>query len=236
MGNLYITRRSLQNTADAAALVGAQNRDGDTLNLVGSAAVRDARDYAARNGVYTNSGVANGLWHPSPENGVLVNWPPSSGNHAGDRGYLEVRCARSVTSFFAAVFGAGPVRLEARAVARGRGRFAEAAIIALRDDPQAIKIGGSSNTVVQGSVYSRGSIFANCRRNGRDRLDLRPRYRRPGWAQRQSADTCLRGRAGPLRPQLAHPTGRFHWTGHALALRQRRRRRAWLAAHLPRHL
>ena len=161
IGNLYLTRRVMQNVADQAALVGAQNRNGDTLCLNGNDAVRDARIYATKNGVYSNSGVANGIWHPDINNGVRPVWPPSVGNHAGDCGYLEVYVAKTVNSFFAGVIGANPVRVEARAVARGFGGYAEAAIIALKDDPQAIKIGGSSNNVVTGSVYSRGDVFAH---------------------------------------------------------------------------
>ncbi|MHB1135060.1 MAG: pilus assembly protein TadG-related protein [Chloroflexota bacterium] len=160
VGNMYLVRRNLQNAADAAALVGAQNRLGDTLWLNGVDAVKDARAYAAKNGVYTNSGVANGIWHPSYNNGVQVNWPPTEGNHSGDYGYLEVNCSQSVTSFFAGVFGANPVRLEARAVARGRGRSAEAAIIALHDDPAAIEVQGNAEVDVIGSIYSRGGVRA----------------------------------------------------------------------------
>lgn len=175
VGNLYLTRRQLQNVADEAALVGAQKRSDNSLCLSPVDAIKEARAYATKNGVYTDSGVANHIWHPDPDgkNGVVVNYPPSTGNHSVDHpaspdhpvdlacGYLEVRVARTVNSFFAGFLGANPVRIEARAVARGFGGYAEAALIALKDDPQAIKIGGSSYNQIVGSVYSRGNVFAN---------------------------------------------------------------------------
>lgn len=162
VSNLYLTRRHLQNVADEAALVGAQKRSDDySLTLNGAAAVQDARRYAIKNGVQTDAGANNGDWSPSIGNGVKVNWPPASGNHKDDEGYLEVYTARTVNSFFAGFLGANPVRIEARAVARGFGNYPEAALVALKDDPQAIKIGGSSYNEIVGSVYSRGNVFAN---------------------------------------------------------------------------
>ncbi len=163
VGNIYLTRRVLQNVADQAALVGAQQRATDgTLTLNGPQAIKDARIYATKNGVISDPSAASGIWSNDPANGVKVNWPPAAGsNHAGDGGYLEVFASRTVKSFFAGIFGANPVRVEARAVARGFGDFGTAAVIALMDDPQAIKIGGSSTSTVVGSVYSTGSVFAN---------------------------------------------------------------------------
>ncbi len=162
VGQLYMAQRRLQNAADMAALVGAQNRANDfTRELDGPSAVRDARAYAQKNGFATNPGVAEGIWHPDSNNGVVVYFPPRTGHYVGNTDYLEVRVAKTVPSLFATILGSNGVRLEARAVARGYSGFATAAIVALKEDPQALKTGGSANTYVQGGVYSRGGIYAH---------------------------------------------------------------------------
>ena len=162
VGQMYMVQRNLQNVADEAALVGAQNRSGGINNLsLTSAAVADARRYAKANGVNNDAGANDHVWNPSWDNGVLVHWPPMSGYHVGDLGYLEVVVAKTIGPTFAGVFNRNNTRIQARAVARGFGGYAEAAIIALDEDTAAIKAGGSQNTNVVGSIYSRGGIFAN---------------------------------------------------------------------------
>lgn len=161
IGQLYLARRHLQNVADQAVLVGAQRRMPlGTAQLDPTWAIKDARIYADANGVNTDPAAANHTWHPSADEGVRVDFPPVTGNHVGDPKYLEVTVAKRVPSLFAGILGQDSVRIEARAVATGFGGSADAAIIALKDDPQAIKSGGSSHTQVLGSIYSRGSIKA----------------------------------------------------------------------------
>lgn len=161
VGQLYMQQRRIQNVADMAALVGAQRRANDlTFDLNKPAAIQDARIYAEKNGVVNSSGAAEN-WNPAPENGVVAYNPPRVGNHVGDPGYLEVRVARTVPSIFAGVFNGGSVRLEGRAVARGYGGYAEAAVIALREDARAIEAGGNAEIDVIGSIYSRGGVATN---------------------------------------------------------------------------
>src|SRR3990172_3001238 len=81
-GQLYMNSPRLQNVADLAALAGAQNRlPGFTCNLTVGPDVQDARRYAQKNGTNTDSGSNEGVWNPTSDNGVLVNFPPDSGNH-----------------------------------------------------------------------------------------------------------------------------------------------------------
>lgn len=161
IGQLYMQQRKLQNVADMAALVGAQRRANDLTRALSHVdAIKDARIYAEKNGVANNSG-ADQVWSPDSNNGVLVYHPPQTGNHVGDEGFLEVRVAKTVPSIFAGIIAGGQVRLEGRAVAQGYGGYAEAAIIALKEDDNAIKAGGNSEIDVIGSIYSRGGISAN---------------------------------------------------------------------------
>jgi len=101
-GRLYSDRRSVQNAADNAALAGA-------FALCGSGnPVSAAVASAAQNG-YTAS---------PPTVTVAVNNPPTSGPHAGDDDFVEVRItAQSPLTFGRLVYRDTPVS-SARAVAR----------------------------------------------------------------------------------------------------------------------
>jgi hypothetical protein len=152
-GNLYFERRHAQATADAAALVAAQDTQGilPSVSLRTGDAVRDARVYTIKNGYSTDPGANNGMWH----NDVRVDVPPSSGPYAGDAGCVEVRIRRSVPAFFAGIFGASP-EVEARAVARGKQVGMQVATLSLDDGAASTVNAGSGTTTVIGGTYSRG--------------------------------------------------------------------------------
>lgn len=153
VGNLYFERRHAQATADAAALVAAQNEQGMlpnvTLRVVD--AVKDARIYAAKNGYETDPAASNGIWHKE----VRVDCPPSTGPNAGKADHVEVQIKKPVNSFFAGIFGTS-LEAYARAVARAKQSGMEAATISLNEGASSTYNGGSGTSTVIGSTYSRG--------------------------------------------------------------------------------
>jgi hypothetical protein len=112
-GVLHTERRHAQATADAAALAAAsvlyeaypKNQGADPEDK----AKKAAEDYAKSNG-YTNDGTTSK---------VDIAIPPGSGAYAGKAGYVEVRVTYYQQRFFSRIFGAAPIPVRARAVARG---------------------------------------------------------------------------------------------------------------------
>ncbi|MGQ9674318.1 MAG: pilus assembly protein TadG-related protein [Chloroflexota bacterium] len=153
VGNLYFERRHAQATADAAALVAAQNAQGmmPNVTLKANDAVKDARIYAAKNGYQTDPAAASGIWHGE----VRVDCPPSTGPNAGKPDHIEVQIKRSVNSFFAGIFNA-TLEARARAVARAKQSSLQAATISLNEGSSSTYNGGSGTSLVIGSTYSRG--------------------------------------------------------------------------------
>ena len=112
-GVLQSEKRHAQATVDAAAMAAASviyenypkhnGKDGE--GIARSAAL----DYAARNG-YTNDGKTSE---------VSVNIPPATGPYTGKNGYVEVTVTYYQERSFSRIFGAAPLPVKARAVARG---------------------------------------------------------------------------------------------------------------------
>jgi hypothetical protein len=102
VGSWYMTRRTLQTAADAAAIAGAlESARGNPGGIV-SAAEKEA----ARNGVSLSDGDS-----------VVVNNPPTSGTLAGRSDAVEAIVTRQQQALFAAVLQSGAVTISSRAVA-----------------------------------------------------------------------------------------------------------------------
>lgn len=112
-GVLQTEKRHAQATVDAAAMAAAsvlfENYPKNSGTDPDGTAKQAALDYAARNG-YTNDGT---------KSTVTVNIPPLSGAYTGKNGYAEVSVTFNQERSFSRIFGADPVPVKARAVARG---------------------------------------------------------------------------------------------------------------------
>jgi len=130
-GTLQTERRRAQNVADAAAMAAAsvlyehypRDQGKDPNNLARDAAF----DYAKSNG-YANDFSTKGGGDGQGEQSVVdnsnrslveVNIPPKSGPYAGKDSYVEVLVTYHQQRYFSRVFGADPIPVKARAVARG---------------------------------------------------------------------------------------------------------------------
>jgi hypothetical protein len=124
-GILQTEKKHAQATADAAAMAAAsvlyenfpQNSGQDNGNLASKAAFA----IAAANG-YTNDGTTSK---------VVVNLPPLSGPYTGLAGHVEVIVTYYQPRGFSGIFGAGPIPVRARAVARGLWIAPNAGVIVL---------------------------------------------------------------------------------------------------------
>jgi hypothetical protein len=124
-GMLLTERRRAQATADAAAMAAAcvlydnypvDQGQGNVGNPVNAALT-----VASANG-YTNDGTTSV---------VTVNLPPTSGPYTGLPSYVEVIVTYNQPRAFAGIFGAGPLPVMARAVARGAWVDPNAGVIVL---------------------------------------------------------------------------------------------------------
>ncbi len=153
VGQMYMARRQLQSVADLAALAGAQSLPGN--------AVQGAYDYALKNRINPGVGPDNHVWLPNEANGVLrIDWPPVSGNHAGDTKFVEVQVKRTVPALFSFVFGQAGFPISARAVARNTTDFGDSAIISLseRCSPTPLTFSGTADMLVEGGgAWSNGA-------------------------------------------------------------------------------
>ncbi|MGQ9677582.1 MAG: pilus assembly protein TadG-related protein [Chloroflexota bacterium] len=154
VGTMYVDRRDAQSTADAAALVGAQERSG--YSIASAAAIYAARDYANRNGYNTTLTAGNGVWSGD----VMVSTPPSSGPYAGNNSCIEVVIRKTRNSFFGGLLGADNLQVSARAVARTFNEGLQVAVLGLKEHDDSVTNGGSAVTVIGGSTYSRGRTKA----------------------------------------------------------------------------
>ncbi|MHB1005824.1 MAG: pilus assembly protein TadG-related protein [Chloroflexota bacterium] len=145
VGLMYTTRRNLQNVADQAALVGAQ-----CINVGICDAVVDA----------TANVYANGLTDAEI---VRIVVPPVEGNHIGDSAFIEVVVHEPAPLIFAGVIGQEATTVSGRAVARGYSGSGYGAIIALspKKSPPSLKIEGTSDTYIEGGIWSNGEIQVN---------------------------------------------------------------------------
>jgi hypothetical protein len=113
-GLLLDSRRRAQAAADAAALAAACDLfKSYPVNAgldPGGTAAQTARSTAAANGFQDGDG----------DDTVVVNVPPLSGPFVGQPGYVEVIITYKQPRYFSNIFGAGPIPVSARAVARGQ--------------------------------------------------------------------------------------------------------------------
>lgn len=112
-GVLQDKKRQAQATADAAAMAAAaslfenypKNQGADPGGLASQAAFNFAKE--------------NGFNNDGTNSVVVVNLPPASGPYKGLSGYVEVIVTWYQQRAFSRVFGADPIPVRARAVARG---------------------------------------------------------------------------------------------------------------------
>jgi hypothetical protein len=112
-GMLYLELRHARTTADGAAMAAAcllfKNYPSEHGLDPRGAAQTAALNVASANG-YSNDGTTST---------VTVNIPPLSGIYQGQAGYAEVLVQYNVTRAFSRIWGADPLPVHARAVARG---------------------------------------------------------------------------------------------------------------------
>jgi hypothetical protein len=121
-GTLQTERRRAQNVADAAAMAAAsvlyENYPKDQGKDPNKLAQDAAFGYAKTNGYANDASSAAGADN-SNTSLVEVNIPPKSGPYAGKDSYVEVLVTYHQQRYFSRVFGADPIPVKARAVARG---------------------------------------------------------------------------------------------------------------------
>jgi hypothetical protein len=135
-------RRQAQAGADAAAL---------------AAAGWLSSNFATTNGTDPNGSAATvGLQVGSDNSfsGTVVNIPPLSGQFSGQAGYAEAVVTVNQPRLFSAIWGAGTIRITARAVAQGNAApFSKSALILLDpSSPGALTLIGSAQLVSNGTV------------------------------------------------------------------------------------
>lgn len=146
VGRLLVARRATQAAADSAAYAAAI----DLASGSGAeAAVDSALLYAAQNG-FDNDGTSNT---------VAVSIPPTSGSHAGDGNYAQVRITVTPQTLFVQLLGARAQQVSTSATAGAMGAAAPYSLLALHPSACPGLSGGSSgNTVAAGSVM----VNSNC--------------------------------------------------------------------------
>jgi hypothetical protein len=146
-GQLFVSRRTAQTAADAAAWAGAT-----VLYAGGSAA--QARTAAAtdatRNGYTDGGGVT-----------VTTASPPASGTYTGDPGYVEVTITEQVATKFIPGASGGLTNVSVRAVAGiGRSGSGEAVIVTHGTASGALTLSGSTRFTITGGGTSTNSTSA----------------------------------------------------------------------------
>jgi hypothetical protein len=138
-GFLMAERRQVQNAADAAALAAAVSiQDGMNASQVAAAAIA----YATSNAGVTAADVS-------------VQWPPLTGEFAGDENYVQVIVDKDVDRFFIGAVYNGDWAVSASAVAGLEPEGFDAALLALNSNAGGIDTSGSTQIrVIGGSVVS----------------------------------------------------------------------------------
>jgi hypothetical protein len=113
-GLLLDSRRRAQAGADAAALAAAA----DLFNRYPVNGGTDPGGTAQHTALSTPA--ANGFQDGDGDDTVTVNIPPASGPFTGQAGYVEVIITYRQPRYFSNIFGAGPIPVSPRAVARGQ--------------------------------------------------------------------------------------------------------------------
>ncbi len=112
-GRMMEERRKAQAAADAAALAGG----GDLFLNYNTNQGTDPGGTAKAAALAAAS--TNGFANDGTNSVVTVNIPPTAGSFAGQAGYVEVVVQSNLKGSFSAVFTSGPLKVQARAVARG---------------------------------------------------------------------------------------------------------------------
>jgi hypothetical protein len=145
-GLLLAERRHGQATADAAALAGAA--------MLFS-------NYATNAGADTGGAAASAVTAAANANGydgtnstITCHIPPTTGDHVGAAGYVEVIVTYNQPRFFSSLWGTSNIPVSARAVARGQWVASSPGILVL--DPTAsgaLKATGNGNiTATNGNI------------------------------------------------------------------------------------
>ncbi|HYI14484.1 MAG TPA: pilus assembly protein TadG-related protein [Thermomicrobiales bacterium] len=147
-GFLMAERRQTQSAADAAALAGAKALfEGESGQIVSS-----AQAYGAENADVSASDV-------------IVNWPPATGEHAGDNQYVQVTISKDVDKFFLGAVYSGNWEVGATAVAGIEPTGANYALITLdrTDDPGIYMNGNTTIRLIgdQASAYGSTDVDGN---------------------------------------------------------------------------
>jgi hypothetical protein len=111
MGTLRYQKRLQQTAADSAAIAGAENLNFGFVPTVG------ARGAATLNGFTDNNGGAGCSGGAVGCISVAVNYPPSTGPHVGQAGYVEAIVTVVQPTYFMQIFGVNNEPVTARAVA-----------------------------------------------------------------------------------------------------------------------
>jgi len=143
-GFLMSERRQAQSAADAGALAAAT----DVLRNKSLAVVQNAgKSYGAE-----NADVA--------QDNVVINWPPASGEYAGNLKYVEAIVSKDVEKFFVGALYDGDWEVTARAVAGVEPEPRPYALLAL--SAPGIYINGSTKLYVDGgSAMSNSNILGS---------------------------------------------------------------------------
>jgi hypothetical protein len=123
-GTLFVQRRQVQATADAAALAGAA--DLYDHYFANSGQDPDGTAKASALAIASANGFVDGV-----NATVTVNIPPQSGLYANKPGYIEVIIEYHQPRSFSNIFGKGDLPVRARAVALGSAIAADVGILAL---------------------------------------------------------------------------------------------------------
>lgn len=148
-GMMIDKRRQIQSAADAAALAAC-----DDLYLRWYTNAVQGFDNASGTAAAAakNAAKKNGFEHGVNGCTVTVHIAPTSGDHVGEKGHVEVIITHSQKRYFSKIFGSSNVPIGARAVARGYRRTIKQAILVL--DPiqkSAFNAGGNGAITVTGS-------------------------------------------------------------------------------------
>jgi hypothetical protein len=113
-GRMMEERRRGQAVADVTALAAAADLYENWWTYGGNDTKGTAKDAALK------IAAANGYANDGTTSVVTVNIPPKSGQFAGKACYVEVEVEYNLSQSFAAIFTSGPLKVRARAVARGQ--------------------------------------------------------------------------------------------------------------------
>jgi Flp pilus assembly protein TadG len=186
MGRMEFYRRRIQAAADSGAVGGARE-----LQVSGSTnVVTAAKDDVTTNG-YTNN-VSSA--------GVTVNFPPASGPHAGNNGYVEVVVTKPYPTTFLRAINISTMNLKARAVG-GLGP-SDYCILALDPTaPKALEFTGSSVVNTPGcAIMDDSSNGGNALYSGNSDCVTAKSIDVVGSVSAGSGQAGCNGGAGPLAP------------------------------------